>query len=251
VIAAPVAGRTLAAHGADVLWVTSPTLPDLPDLDIDVSRGKRTVQLDIKTPDGKAELLNLLRTADIFIQSYRPGSLAAQGLSAEELCSANPNLIVASLNAYGPYGPWSQNRGFDSLVQTCSGINVADAARYGADEPARVLPCQALDHGAGYFLATGIMAALYKRATEGGAYEIKVSLAGVMKYLRSLGQFEGKSVFNRKDFKRPEDVDQYLETRETGFGELRAVRHSASIEGVEVGWEQMPKPLGSDKSVWL
>ncbi|KAF2821342.1 CoA-transferase family III [Ophiobolus disseminans] len=251
VIAAPVAGKTLAAHGSDVIWITSPTLPDLPDLDLDLSRGKRTVQFDIKTRTGKAQLLDLMRTADVFIQSYRPGSLAAHGLSTEELIRINPKLIIASLNAYGPDGPWSQHRGFDSLVQTCSGINIEDATRYGANEPARVLPCQAFDHGAGYFLATGIMAALYKRATEGGSYEVKVSLAGTMKYLRSLGQYGGKSGFDRRDFGSPEDVEQYLETRQTGFGELRAVKHSASIEGLEVGWEEMPKPLGSDKPIWL
>ncbi|KAF1847535.1 CoA-transferase family III [Cucurbitaria berberidis CBS 394.84] len=251
VVAAPVAGKTLAVHGADVIWITSPTLPNLPDLDIDLSRGKRTVQLDIKKPNDKAKLLELLRTADVFIQSYRPGSLAAQGLSAEELIEANPNLIVASLNAYGPDGPWSQNRGFDSLVQTCSGINVADAQRFGANEAVRVLPCQALDHGSGYLLATGIIAALYKRATEGGAYEIKVSLSGVMKYLRSLGQYDGKTGFERKNLNDLKNVREYLETRQTGFGELSAIRHAAKIAGVEVGWETMPKPLGSDAPVWL
>ncbi|KZM18979.1 uncharacterized protein EKO05_0011315 [Ascochyta rabiei] len=251
VIAAPVAGKTLAAHGADVVWITSPSLPDLPDLDIDLSRGKRTVQLDIKNPDHKSKLMELLRTADVFIQSYRPGSLAAQGLSTDELVALNPNLIVASLNAYGPEGPWSQRRGFDSLVQTCSGINVADAERYGAKEAAGVLPCQAFDHGAGYLLATGIVAALYKRATEGGSYEVKVSLAGVMRYLRSLGQYEAKSGFERKDFKRPEDVDQYMETRSTGFGQLKAVKHAAEIDGVKVGWDIMPSALGSEDPVWL
>lgn len=233
------------------MWITSPSLPDLPETDIDVSRGKRTIQLDIKKDDDKAKLLELLRTADVFIQSYRPGSLAAQGLSNEELLALNPRLVIASLNAYGPEGPWSQRRGFDSLVQTCSGINVADAERFGAGEAARVLPCQALDHGSGYFLATGITAALYKRATEGGAYEVKVSLAGVMRYLRSLGQYEGKTGFDRKDFKRPEDVSGHLETKQTAFGELQVVRHAARICGLDVGWEHMPKPLGSDEPVWL
>jgi hypothetical protein len=250
VIAAPVAGKTLAAHGADVIWITSPTLPDLPDLDIDLSRGKRTVQLDIKKPADKTTLIELLKTADVFIQSYRPGSLAAQGLSAEELTQANPHLIMASLNAYGPDGPWSRRRGFDSLVQTCSGLNVEDASRFGENEPAHVLPCQALDHGAGYLLATGIIAALYKRATDGGSYEVKVSLAGVMKYLRSLGQYEGKSGFGRKDI-NPGDVDAYLESKQTAFGELRAIGHAARIDGMQLGWDQMPKPLGSDKPVWL
>lgn len=250
VIAAPVAGKTLAVHGADVIWITSPTLPDLPALDIDLSRGKRTVQLDIKKSNDKVKLLELLRTSDVFIQSYRPGSLAAQGLSTEELVKTNPNLIIANLSAWGPTGPWAQNRGFDSLVQTCSGINVADAERYGVGEPAHVLPCQAFDHGAGYLLSTGIMAALYKRATEGGAYEINVSLAGVMKYLRSLGQYPRRTGFERKDFKKPEEVEQYLETGDTDLGELKAVKHAANIEGVDVGWDVMPKPLGSDEPVW-
>ncbi|KAJ4986129.1 hypothetical protein SVAN01_08393 [Stagonosporopsis vannaccii] len=248
VIAAPVAGKTLAAHGADVLWITSPSLPDLPELDIDVSRGKRTVQLDIKQPEDKAKLLELLSTADVFIQSYRPGSLAAQGLSNHELLTLNPSLIIASLSAYGPDGPWSQRRGFDSLVQTCSGLNVADAEQYGLGEAARVLPCQALDHSSGYMLAAGIMAALYRRNVEGGSYEVKVSLAGVMHYLRSLGREAG---FDRRDFKGPDEVCDYLETRATGFGELKAIRHSARIEGLQVGWEHMPKPLGSDAPAWL
>ncbi|KAH6625782.1 CoA-transferase family III domain-containing protein [Boeremia exigua] len=251
VIAAPVAGKTLAAHGADVVWITSPSLPDLPDVDIDVSRGKRTVQLDIKRPTDKKELLELLRTADVFIQGYRPGSLAAQGLSNKDLVELNPNLIIASLSAYGPDGPWSQRRGFDSLVQTCSGINVADAERYGSSETAMVLPCQALDHGSGYLLATGVIAALYKRTTEGGAYEVRVSLAGVMRYLRSLGQYEGKSGFDRRDIKGPEEAGDFLETRLTEFGELKAVKHAAHIDGVEVGWVHMPKPLGRDNPVWL
>ncbi|KAF1834912.1 CoA-transferase family III [Decorospora gaudefroyi] len=251
VIAAPVAGKTLAAHGADVMWITSPSLTNLPDLDIDISRGKRRVQLDIKNNDDKAKLLDLLSRADVFIQSYRPGSLAAQGLTAEILSEANPHLIVASLTAYGPDGPWSQNRGFDSLVQTCAGINIAEANICGSREPVRVLPCQAFDHGAGYFLATGIMAALHKRATEGGSYAVKVSLAGVMKYMRSLGRFESKIGFDRKDFNKSEGVKQYLETRQTSFGDLTAVRHAANIEGVKVGWEIMPQAQGSGEPVWL
>lgn len=187
----------------------------------------------------------------MFVQSYRPGSLAAHGLSTRELIALNPNLVIASLDAYGPQGPWAQRRGFDSLVQTCSGINAADAERYGAGEVARPLPCQALDHGAGYFLATGIMAALYKRAIEGGSYKVNVSLAGVMRYLRSLGRYDGRSAFARKDFIRSEDARKYLETRLMGSVELKAVKHAASICGVEVGWTIMPKPPSNHDPVWL
>lgn len=249
-IAAPVAGKTLAAHGADVVWVTSPNLPNQPGLDRDLARGKRTVQLDIKQEGDMAKLLELLRTADVFLQSYRPGSLARLGLSPEALVKINPNLVVASLSAYGSEGPWSERRGFDSMFQNCSGINVAEAEQFGGTEPARVLPCQALDHAAGYLLATGIISALYKRATEGGAFEVQVSLAGVMKYLRSLGRYAGTTGFEHKDFTASHDVEQFLETRQSGFGILKAVKHSVAIDGVEVGWDHMPRPLGSDQAEW-
>jgi hypothetical protein len=253
VIAAPVAGRTLAAHGADVLWITSPNLPDLPTMDRDFARGKRTCQLDLKSPADLTLLKKLAGDTDVFIQGYRPSSIAARGLTPEALSALNPSGVVyASMSAYGPFGPWKDRRGFDSLVQTCSGMNVSEAEHFGDGSPARPTPCQALDHAGGYFLATGILAALYRRATEGGSYEVSVSLASTMKYLRSLGQYEGKSGFDCVD---PEDrkelVEGFWEERETGFGMLTAIRHSASVEGVKVGWDIMPKPLGSDAAEWL
>ncbi|KAL7792173.1 CoA-transferase family III domain-containing protein [Trichoderma ceciliae] len=252
VIAAPVAGKTLAAHGADVLWVTSPNLPNQPVLDRDLGRGKRTVQLDIHKPSDKERLLELLRTCDVFIQGFRPGSLASYGLSPQDLQKTNTSIICANLSAFGPSGPWSQRRGFDSLVQTCSGINASEAAHFGAGTPARVLPCQALDHASGYFLATGVIAALHRRSRRGGSWVVDVSLAGVMKYLRSLGQYPDKTAFEARDFETQADVPaEYLETRETAFGRMTAVKHSASVEGCEVGWEETPKPLGSDEAKWL
>ncbi|RAK92666.1 CAIB/BAIF family enzyme [Aspergillus costaricaensis CBS 115574] len=255
VIAAPLCGKTLAAHGADVLWVTSPHLPDLPGLDREFGRGKRTVQFDLQDEQDTEEFFGLLDDTDVFIQGYRPGSLAARGLSPESIMSRRPNsgIIYANMSAYGPNGPWSARRGFDSLVQTCSGMNVSEAEHFGAGEAARPLPCQALDHAGGFFLASGIMAALYKQATEGGSWQVDVSLAGVMKYLRSLGQYEEKTGFQESpDYTRPQNVPtEYFETRSTGFGEMTAIRHAANIEGVEIGCEVMPKPLGSDEKRWL
>ena len=253
VISGPVAGKTLAAHGADVLWVTSPKLPDIPAVDRDVSRGKRTLSLDINKPEYRANLDGLLTDADVFLQSYRPGSLASRGLSPEELASNSTNgIIYATLSAYGPDGLWSHRRGFDSLVQTCSGLNVSEAEHFGAGEVSRVLPCQVLDHASGYFLAAGIGAALYKQAIEGGSFEVQVSLAGSMKYLRSLGQYEGKSGFECPDFNSQDEVPaRCFEERNSEFGKIKAVRHSARVDGLAVGWDIMPRPLGSDKPEWL
>ncbi|KAL2802934.1 CoA-transferase family III domain-containing protein [Aspergillus granulosus] len=244
VIAAPLSGKTLAAHGADVLWVTSPSLPDLPTMDRDFGRGKRTIHIDLSEPAGRNDLNRLLDDAHVFTQGFRPGSLAAHGLSPTDLANryAHRNIICANMSAYGLKGPWSSNRGFDSLIQTCSGMNVSEAEHFGAGEPARPTPCQALDHAGGYFLAAGIMAALYKQATEGGSWEVDVSLAG----------YEGKSGFETRDYTSTKNVPgEFLETRSTGFGEMVAVRHSADIEGLSVGWDVMPKPLGEDRKEWL
>ncbi|KAI9711781.1 MAG: hypothetical protein M1820_001926 [Bogoriella megaspora] len=258
VIAAPVAGKTLAAHGADVLWVTSAKLPSLPRLDADLSRGKRSIQLDLDEPGEKMKLLDLVRDADVVIQSYRPGSLAARGLGAADLAKINPNLVYANLSAYGHDGPWAKRRGFDSLVQTCTGFNVSEAEHWnlgtdGVEDrvAAKALPCQALDHAAGYLLATVILAALYRRAKEGGSWEVTVSLAGVGKYLRSLGQHEGDTGFACQGPKGPEDVEEYLEERDCDFGKLKALRHAANLESLQVGWDEMPRISGSSEMNWL
>ncbi|OAL30061.1 hypothetical protein AYO20_08965 [Fonsecaea nubica] len=308
VIAAPVAGRTLAAHGADVLWVTSPGLPDLPVIDRDTARGKRTASLDLDL-DAKADnpshasaparenhesdsasdkeiLLSLLDDADVFLQGYRPGSLAGRGLSIDALIARRRQkgirrgIVCANLSAYGADGPWRARRGFDSLVQTCSGMNVSEAEHFssgrddassttttgtapynagvgtsGAGGAARPMPCQALDHASGYFLAAGIMAALYRQSRpgcSGCSYEVSVSLAGTMKYLRSLGQYPGNTGFLCPDYATMQDVPaEHLEERMSGFGLLKAVKHSATIDGVPVGWDVMPNPLGSDEPRWL
>ena len=247
VIAAPVAGRTLAAHGADVLWITSPRLPDLPAIDRDTARGKRTIQLDLEKDADHSKLKELIKTCDVFLQSYRPGAVAAKGFGPDDLVAINPGIIYASLSAFGTAGPWADRRGFDSLVQTCSGMNVSEAAYFGDGQVARPLPCQALDHTSGYFLATGIAAAVYKRATEGGAWQVDVSLAGTMKYLRSLGQARPTTSMSVED----NVSDEYFEERESAFGTIRAVKHSARVDGAMPGFDEMPKPLGSDKAEWV
>jgi crotonobetainyl-CoA:carnitine CoA-transferase CaiB-like acyl-CoA transferase len=253
VIAGPVAGKTLAVHGADVLWITSPNLEDQPSLDRDFARGKKTVRFDIDVPEDRAKLDELLEDADVFLQSYRPGSLASKGLSPEDIAArSKKGIICASLSAYGPTGPWSKRRGFDSLVQTASGLNVSEAEHFGEGEAARPLPFQALDHASGFFLAAGIAAALYRQATEGGSYAVDVGLAGTGKFLRSLGQYEGRSGFDVPQIERQEDVPaEMLEERESDFGKITAVKHSAVIEGVDVGWDVMPGPLGSDRAEWI
>ncbi|KAF5530112.1 Formyl-coenzyme A transferase [Fusarium mexicanum] len=107
VIAAPLAGKTLAAHRADVIWVTALGLPDLPTMDRDFGRGKRTVQIDINNVDDCQTLRELIKTCDVFIQGFRPGSLAAKGFGPDEVAALNPGIIYGCMSAFGPKGPWS------------------------------------------------------------------------------------------------------------------------------------------------
>jgi hypothetical protein len=194
----------------------------------------------------------LLKDADVLIQSYRPGALAEKGLSTAEVVEMCPEgIVVANLSAWGEDGPWKGRRGFDSMVQTVSGINADEAEAFvkvgGEPGPAKVLPVQALDHAAGYLLATGILAALYHRARDGGSWEVAVSLAGTGKLLRSLGRNE--TPFAGEDVKQR--ATDFMEERETGFGTLKALRHAAIVDGKDVGWKWMPKKLGSDAAEWL
>ena len=163
VIAGPVCGRTLAEHGADVLRIASPNLPSRPDLVIDTGHGKRSAWVDLDTDDGRATLWALIRQADVLVQSYRPGALAARGFGPEQVAAERPGIVYVSLSAYGERGPWAGKRGFDSLVQCVTGIAREEADAFGDDAP-RHLPCQALDHATGYLAAFGAMIGLLRRA---------------------------------------------------------------------------------------
>src|SRR5437660_5472960 len=154
VIAGPVAGRTLAAHGADVLLISGPGLPAIPWLTIDTGRGKLTSFVELKSETGRAQLRELLKEADIFSQGYRPRALAALGFSPEEAAGINPGIVYVTLSAYGHTGPWAERRGFDSLVQTTTGFNHAEGRAAGIDGP-KELPAQMPDHATGYLMAFG------------------------------------------------------------------------------------------------
>lgn len=250
VVAGPLCGKTLAAHGADVLWINGEHLPYLPNLDRDMARGKRTAFLDIRTPKGLEKFRDLLKSTNVFIQSFRPGSMTGKGFSPEYLAELNPDIVYGSISAWGQSGPWRHNRGFDSMVQVAGGINVAEAEAFGEGGVSKKLPTQALDHIAGYFLALGVLTGLHRHMTEGGAWEVHVSLAAVMEYLKSLGRYS-KEGFDCFDPSVPADAAPFSETRETGFGDMVAVKHSASVDGYATGWDYMPMPLGTHKAEWL
>jgi len=242
ILAGPVAGRTLAAYGADVMLVNSPHLPNIEAI-ADTSRGKLSVHVDLQTAAGRETLRTLVREADVFLQGYRPGALAALGFGPDALARLNPSLVMVSLSAYGETGPWGGRRGFDSLVQTASGFNHAEAQAFGVAEP-RALPLQALDYSAGFLLAFGALAGLWRRADEGGGWQVGVTLARTGLWLRSLGRLQGFAGVARPG------LDDAMETTASGFGALRAVRHAARFSHTPPRWVRLSMPPGSHPPVW-
>src|SRR5262245_16986818 len=246
VIAGPVCGRTLAAHGADVMRITGPHLPGLPDLDIDMGRGKLSAALDLRAVEESGRLAALARESHVFVQGYRPGALARHGFSPAALAEARPGIVAVSLSAYGHEGPWAGRRGFDSQVQNASGINVAEAEAAGAPPP-KELPCQALDHASGYLMAFGAMMALLRKAREGGSWHVRVSLAQTGHWLTGLGRLQGGF-----DCPAPagEEIKALLEAMDTPFGRLSFIRHAARLSETPTVWIRPPVPLGTHTSVW-
>ena len=142
VLAGPVATRTLAGFGAQVLRIDPPEWEE-PNVIPDVTLGKRCTRLDLTHPKDRATFEALLSEADILVHGYRNGALEGLGYGLTERQSLNPNLIEASLNAYGWTGPWATRRGFDSLVQMACGI--AEAGCIGQKQPPRRrCPCRRL-----------------------------------------------------------------------------------------------------------
>ena len=245
IIAGPVCGRVLAAHGADVMLVTAPHLPSIPALVVDTGRGKRSAALDLRDEAGRDRLRALLRGTDLFIQGYRPGALAARGFGPEALAGLRPGIVAVSLSAYGRAGPFAGRRGFDSLVQAASGFNLAEAEAAGVPETPRPLPCQALDHVAGYLMALGALAALIRRAEEGGSWHVQVSLARTGLWLRSLGRVpDGFAA------PPPGPEPAVMESLDSSFGRLSVVRHAAQLNATPAGWARPPVPLGTDPASW-
>ncbi|WP_116135511.1 CoA transferase [Trinickia diaoshuihuensis] len=246
IIAGPVAGRTLAQHGADVLLVNGPHLPNIAPLVIDNGRGKRSALLDLRRDDERSVLHALAREADVFLQAYRPGAIAAHGFSPEALARARPGIVYVSICAYGHTGPWSRRRGFDSLVQSASGIAWTEREAAGTAAP-KHLPCQALDHATGYLAAFGAMVALQRRAVQGGSWHVRVSLAQTGRWLQSFGTIADGW---RAPDVRLGAVRDLMQTMDSPFGKVLAAAPAETMSETPPRFDRPPVPLGTDRPSW-
>lgn len=238
VLAGPVATRTLALLGAQVLRVDAPHLPELPDQHADTGFGKRSATLDLATDRQAFE--DLLAAADVVVTGYRPGALDRFGLSPEALAQRRPGLVVAQVSAWGGYGPWGGRRGFDSLVQVATGIAAVEgsAGRPGA------LPAQALDHGTGYLLAAAVLRALTEQSYDGGGRFVRLALARTALWLT--GGLERSADGDLAH----DGPDAWLAETDSRLGRLRYARPAVSFAGGPADWARPPVPWGTDAARW-
>ncbi|MEQ6028238.1 CoA transferase [Streptomyces salinarius] len=239
VLAGPVATRTLALLGADVLRIDAPQLPESQEAHNDTGMGKRSTTLDLGEDTDRRRFEGLLDTADVVVTGYRPGALERFGLTPEALAERRPGLVIAQLSAWGRYGPWRERRGFDSLVQVATGI----AELEGSPDSPGALPAQALDHGTGYLLAAGVLRALTEQHRTGGTRLVRLALTQTAHWLvHDLAPAPGEE----EGF----DAEHWLTETDSPMGRLRHALPPVSYDGGPVNWARPPGLWGTDAPVW-
>ena len=243
VLAGPTSGRVLAENGAEVLHIAAPHLPYQTEILMDTGHGKRCAWIDLRESAGIETLTGLVRQADIFTQGYRPGTLAARGFSPERLAELRPGIVCVSICAYGHEGPWSDRRGFDSIVQNVTGL----AATQGTLDKPRNLPVQANDYIAGYLAALGAMVALARRAEQGGSWLVRVSLVQVAHWIASLGIID----CSKGDAELPADeLARLLMESDGPFGHLRHLKPVVQLGETPSFYARPAEPLGTSPARW-
>ena len=238
VLAGPTCARTLAEHGADVMKITGAHLPNIGYQEYDTGHGKLNAQLDLRDAKDLETLRGLVSQTDVFSQGYRPGTLGGRGLSPEELAEIRPGLVYVSLCAFSHVGPWASRRGFDTVVQTVSGITNRQGELFpGAAPGPQFYPVSAIDYLTGYLMAFGGMVALNKRVHEGGSWLVRISLAQVGKWLVDQGQVPESDLKNvPADFSFEEVVD-WSTTSDTPMGRLVHLAPVLSLSETPTGWD--------------
>src|SRR5579885_1900785 len=186
-IAGPCATLILAGLGAEVIKIERPGSGDdarhmAPVNDdgwsayfLAINRGKRSVVLDISTPEGVALALRLASRCDVFVENFRGGKAEAMGLGEAAVRAVRPRIVYASLSAFGPRGPDFEKPGYDALVQARTGIQSVTGEPGSAGARAGV---SVLDMGSGMWAAVGIIASLYEG--KGGRVDASLYQTGIM-----------------------------------------------------------------------
>ena len=251
VLAGPTCARTLAEHGADVMKITAGHLPNIGYQEYDTGHGKLNATLDLRDGRQMETLRGLVRQTDVFSQGYRPGTLGGRGLSPEELAELRPGIVYISLSAFSHEGPWASRRGFDTVVQTVSGITQRQGELFpGAIPGPQFYPVSAIDYLTGYLMAFGGIVALNKRIHEGGSWLVRISLAQVGRWLVSQGEIPETRLKDVASEFTPEEIASWLMVSETPMGNLGHLSPVIGLSESVPRWSRPSVPLGYHDPVW-
>ena len=251
VLAGPTCARTLAEHGADVMKISGPHLPFSPSQELDTGHGKLSAHVDLRESTQVEALRDLIRETDVFSQGYRPGTLAQRGLSPKDLAELRPGIVYVSLSAFGRVGPWAERRGFDTVVQTVSGITHRQGELFPGAEPGpQFYPVSAIDYLTGYLMAFGALVALTRRTREGGSWLVRVSLAQTGRWLVDRGQVPEPELKDVPEEFTAEEIERWCTTTDSPSGRLSHLAPVLELSETSPYWARPTVPLGSHDPVW-
>ncbi len=252
VLSGPVASRTLASYGADVLNVRAERIDAIAAYDLDAGHGKRSAFLDLVRPADAECLRKLVRGAHVFVDSHRPGALARLGFSPAALAHSAPGIVHVEISAFGHDGPWAGRRGWEQTVEAATGLALAQGAtrKSGRRETVpEALPALVCDYLSAYLAAAGAAAALLRRMREGGSWQVQVSLAASAMWLQSLGKIEAANM--PRDWEPRTGLDRYLSSCETSTGTLEFLGPVMRMAKTPAAWRCPPPEAGADEARWL
>src|SRR5215469_16811296 len=246
VIAGNVVSRTLAEQGAEVLHIEHPQEFEVEMFTFDPGVGMRSAWIDLKSPEGNQRAHDLAAGADVFVDSYRGRCMSNLGFSPQELADRRPGTIYCSVRCYGYDGPWANRGGFDMEALCVSGFTFME----GTPDRPKFPPTTVMnDFIAGYLGATGVTAALIRRAREGGSYHVKICLTRNAMWYPTLGVFDrDRSEFTGKEYQllAPDTI-----TRQTPYGELYRLAPPVQFSATPGYWEDPILVVrGSSKPEW-
>jgi crotonobetainyl-CoA:carnitine CoA-transferase CaiB-like acyl-CoA transferase len=246
VIGGPVTARTLAEFGADVLHLSKPNYPDHINWRLETDLGKRAAYCDLDDEADYRQFFKLLQTADVFTCSYL--NLDQRGISPHRLATSRPGIIAHELRCFDFEGEWANFRGFDMIAVAVSGYVDSEGA---VDAP--IMPLQVIfaDYLAAYCGAAGIAAALYRRATEGGSYQVRVSLCRMCMWAHEVGLLDGDVLNGTRPFADiTQAKDLPLKTIGSPFGDITYLPSLIAMPDIIPGYARGTQPLGSSPLAW-
>jgi crotonobetainyl-CoA:carnitine CoA-transferase CaiB-like acyl-CoA transferase len=247
VLAGPATSRVLAEQGADVLHISAPYQLDPYSMVVDTGFGKRAATIDLQRGADVEQLNKLVSEADIFAQSWRPGSLGHYGFDPAQLAARHPGIIYISVSCYGSGGPCAARGGYEPIGQTACGLAVDEGS---ADQP-KLAPTGTLnDYLAAYLAAAGALGALVRRAKEGGSYHVKVSLTRTSMFIQELGQLSAEEQA-RMPAQLPQPDPSHMMQMPSPFGLIEAPAPITQYSETQGNWSLPPAPLGTHTAEWL